>query len=105
MNHKNHNCSGECIMTNLKVFLGAVAVTATFTVAQVTAGFAATEIQWWHAMGGVNGERVNKIADDFNATQSDYKIVPVYKGNYTETMTAAIAAFRAKQQPHIVQAF
>jgi sn-glycerol 3-phosphate transport system substrate-binding protein len=66
---------------------------------------AAAEIQWWHAMGGVNGERVNKIADDFNASQSDYSIVPVYKGNYTETMTAAIAAFRAKQQPHIVQVF
>jgi len=66
---------------------------------------AATEIQWWHAMGGVNGERVNKIADDFNASQTDYKVVPVYKGNYTETMTAAIAAFRAKQQPHIVQVF
>jgi len=66
---------------------------------------AATEVQWWHAMGGVNGDRVNKIATDFNATQSEYEVVPVYKGNYTETMTAAIAAFRAKQQPHIVQVF
>ncbi len=66
---------------------------------------AAAEVQWWHAMGGVNGERVNKIAEDFNATQSDYKVVPVYKGNYTETVTAAIAAFRAKQHPHIVQVF
>jgi len=66
---------------------------------------AASEIQWWHAMGGVNGERVDKIAADFNATQSDYKVVPVYKGNYTETMTAAIAAFRARKQPHIVQVF
>ena len=66
---------------------------------------AATEVQWWHAMGGVNGERVNKIANDFNATQSEYKVVPSYKGNYTETMTAAIAAFRAKEQPHIVQVF
>ena len=66
---------------------------------------AATEIQWWHAMGGVNGERVNKIAEDFNASQSDYKVVPTYKGNYTETMTAAVAAFRAKKQPHIVQVF
>ncbi|MEP2716578.1 MAG: sn-glycerol-3-phosphate ABC transporter substrate-binding protein, partial [Pseudophaeobacter sp.] len=66
-----------------------------------TAGvaFAETEVQWWHAMGGANGERVNKIAEDFNATQSDYKVVPVYKGNYTETMTAAIAAFRAKEHP------
>ncbi|MCP4071866.1 MAG: sn-glycerol-3-phosphate ABC transporter substrate-binding protein UgpB [Hyphomicrobiales bacterium] len=70
-----------------------------------SSAFAAAEIQWWHAMGGVNGERVNKIAADFNATQSDYKVVPVYKGNYTETMTAAVAAFRAKKQPHIVQVF
>ena len=65
----------------------------------------AEEVQWWHAMGGVNGERVNKIANDFNATQSDYKVVPVYKGNYTETMTAAVAAFRARKHPHIVQVF
>ena len=69
------------------------------------AALAATEIHWWHAMGGVNGERVNKIAAAFNATQSDYVITPSYKGNYTETMTAAIAAFRAKEQPHIVQVF
>ena len=66
---------------------------------------AATEISWWHAMGGVNGERVNKIAADFNATQSAYKVVPVYKGNYTDTMTAAVAAFRAKKHPHLVQVF
>ena len=66
---------------------------------------AETEVHWWHAMGGTNGERVNKIADDFNASQSDYKVVPTYKGNYTETMTAAIAAFRAGEQPHLVQVF
>jgi sn-glycerol 3-phosphate transport system substrate-binding protein len=67
--------------------------------------YAQTELQWWHAMGGTNGERVNKIAADFNATQSGYKVVPVYKGNYTETMTAAIAAFRAGEQPNLVQVF
>ncbi len=70
-----------------------------------TSALAQTEIQWWHAMGGTNGERVNKIAEDFNASQSDYKLMPTYKGNYTETMTAAVAAFRAKKQPHIVQVF
>lgn len=67
--------------------------------------FAATEVVWWHAMGGKLGEKVNEIADGFNASQSDYTVVPVYKGNYTETMTAAIAAFRAGEQPHIVQVF
>ena len=73
--------------------------------AMASTAIAATEVQWWHAMGGVNGERVNKIAEDFNATQSDYKVVPIFKGNYTETMTAAIAAFRAQEHPHIVQVF
>jgi len=63
------------------------------------------ELQWWHAMTAVNGERVAKIASDFNATQSDYKIVPVFKGSYAETMTAAIAAYRAGNPPDIVQVF
>ena len=76
----------------------AISVSASMSIAQ-------TEIQWWHAMGGTNGERVDKIAADFNASQSNYKIVPSYKGNYTETMTAAVAAFRAKEHPHLVQVF
>jgi sn-glycerol 3-phosphate transport system substrate-binding protein len=63
------------------------------------------ELQWWHAMTAVNGDRINKIAADFNAMQSEYKVVPVFKGSYAETMTAAIAAFRAGNAPHIVQIF
>lgn len=65
--------------------------------------FAATEITWWHAMGGQLGETVNKIALDFNASQTEYKITPVFKGSYTETLTAGIAAFRANQSPNILQ--
>ena len=81
-----------------------LACTAAFALT-ATAAAAQTEISWWHAMGGTNGERVNKIAADFNASQSDYVVVPTYKGNYTETMTAAVAAFRAGEQPHLVQVF
>lgn len=66
---------------------------------------AVTEVQWWHAMGGELGERLGAIAEGFNGSQSEYRVVPVYKGNYTENMTAAIAAFRAGQHPHIVQVF
>jgi sn-glycerol 3-phosphate transport system substrate-binding protein len=74
--------------------------------ALTTSAFAdAVKVDWWHAMGGLNGERVNKISADFNASQSAYEIVPTYKGNYTETMTAAVAAFRAKEHPHLVQVF
>jgi sn-glycerol 3-phosphate transport system substrate-binding protein len=70
-----------------------------------TAASAQTEIQWWHAMGGQLGEALNALAEGFNKSQKDYKVVPVYKGTYTETMTATIAAFRARQHPHIVQVF
>src|SRR3984957_14543205 len=63
------------------------------------------ELQWWHAMTAVNGERVNKIAADFNALQTDYKIVPVFKGSYAETMTGAIAAYRSGNARAIVQIF
>ena len=66
---------------------------------------AATEIEWWHAMSGRLGEVVEEVAARFNASQSDYTLVPVYKGGYEDTMTATIAAFRAGEQPHIVQIF
>ncbi|MGY4301040.1 ABC-type glycerol-3-phosphate transport system substrate-binding protein [Bradyrhizobium sp. i1.4.4] len=64
---------------------------------------AATDIALWHAMSGELGRQLEKLAADFNASQSDYRIVPAYKGNYTETVTAAIFAFRSRSQPAIVQ--
>ncbi|MDJ0952023.1 MAG: sn-glycerol-3-phosphate ABC transporter substrate-binding protein UgpB [Alphaproteobacteria bacterium] len=75
------------------------------TGAAAAPALAQTEIQWWHAMGGALGERVADIAAGFNATQSDYKVVPTNKGNYTENMTAGIAAFRSGKPPHILQVF
>ena len=68
-------------------------------------GFAATEIQWWHAMTGANNETVNQLAKEFNESQGDYTVVPVFKGTYPETLNAGIAAFRAKQPPAIIQVF
>ena len=70
-----------------------------------TQALSATELQWWHAMGGRLGEVVNEVAENYNASQSDVVVVPTYKGGYEDTMTAGIAAFRAKEQPHIIQIF
>jgi sn-glycerol 3-phosphate transport system substrate-binding protein len=70
-----------------------------------TSALAQTEIQWWHSMTAVNGEWVNDLARQFNESQKDFKIVPTYKGQYDESMTAAIAAFRAGNAPHILQVF
>ncbi|HEX9903830.1 MAG TPA: sn-glycerol-3-phosphate ABC transporter substrate-binding protein UgpB [Propylenella sp.] len=75
--------------------------------AAITAGsaLAQTEIQWWHAMTGANNEVVETLAKEFNENQSDYKVVPVFKGTYPETLNAGIAAFRAGEPPHIIQIF
>jgi sn-glycerol 3-phosphate transport system substrate-binding protein len=82
-------------------FLRIAAAAAALTIA--SPALAATDIMWWHAMSGELGKQVDKLAADFNASQSEYRIVPSYKGNYTETVTAAIFAFRSRSQPAIVQ--
>jgi sn-glycerol 3-phosphate transport system substrate-binding protein len=66
---------------------------------------AQTEVSWWHAMSGRLGELLEDVAEGFNESQDDYRVVPSYRGSYTETMTGAIAAFRAGEQPHILQVF
>jgi sn-glycerol 3-phosphate transport system substrate-binding protein len=86
----------------LQAFLG---LAASAVVAFATPAQAVTELQWWHAMTGGNNDIVNKLAADFNASQSDYKVVPSFKGSYPDTMNAGIAAFRAGNAPHIIQVF
>ena len=69
----------------------------------VRPAFAATDIALWHAMPGELGYRIEKLAKDFNASQHDYRVVPTFKGLYTETMLAALFAMRVHQHPAIVQ--
>jgi sn-glycerol 3-phosphate transport system substrate-binding protein len=84
-----------------KLHLSAIALTA----ALALPAQAQTEIQWWHSMTGGLNDWVVDLANGFNASQKDYKVVPTYKGQYDESMTAAIAAFRAGNAPHILQVF
>ncbi|MET0428754.1 MAG: sn-glycerol-3-phosphate ABC transporter substrate-binding protein UgpB [Microvirga sp.] len=84
-----------------RTFLAALAV----GLATSTSAFAQTEIQWWHAMTGANNDVVNKLAEDFNNSQKDYKVVVSYKGQYADALNAGIAAFRAGNAPHILQVF
>lgn len=64
-----------------------------------------TKIVFWHAMTGANNDEIERIARDFNASQQDVELQPIFKGTYPETLTAAIAAWRAGQAPHVVQVF
>ncbi len=66
---------------------------------------AQTEIEFWHAFTGRLGELVAEQVETFNASQSDYTVTATHKGNYSETLNAGIAAFRAGEQPDILMVF
>ena len=86
-------------------YFGAAAAFAVTVGMTASPALAVTEIQWWHAMTGANNDVIVKLANDFNAAQGDYKVIPTYKGSYPDTMNAGIAAFRAGNAPHIMQVF
>lgn len=66
---------------------------------------AQTEVEFWHAFTGRLGELVAEQVETFNASQSDYAVTATHKGNYSETLNAGIAAFRAGEQPDILMVF
>ncbi|MDE0308192.1 MAG: sn-glycerol-3-phosphate ABC transporter substrate-binding protein UgpB [Albidovulum sp.] len=70
-----------------------------------SASSAATEINYWHAFTGRLGELVNEQVEAFNASQTGFVVNAFHKGNYSETLNAGIAAFRAGEQPHILMVF
>ena len=86
-------------LTSTYVFVVAALMLAT------SPAYARTDIQWWHALQAVLGERVNETASKFNASQTGYEVKPVFKGSYPEALNGAIAAYRAKQPPHVVQVY
>jgi sn-glycerol 3-phosphate transport system substrate-binding protein len=63
------------------------------------------QIEFWHGLTQPLGGILEKVAADFNASQTKYQVNATFKGSYPETMVAAIAAFRAGNAPHIVQMF
>ncbi len=85
----------------MKLSIAALAV-ATCVASPV---MAQTEVQFWHAFTGANGDRLAAQVELFNKSQDVYTVVPSVKGNYSEALNAGIAAFRAGEQPHILMVF
>ena len=75
------------------------------TMAFAAPALAQTEVEFWHAFTGRLGELVAEQVETFNNSQSDYTVVATHKGNYSETLNAGIAAFRAGEQPDILMVF
>ena len=86
-----------------KISIGALAVSSTLL--SPIAAYAETEVHFWHAFTGRLGELVAAQVEGFNASQDNYTVVQSHKGNYSETLNAGIAAFRAGEQPQILMVF
>lgn len=76
-----------------------------FTIGLSGSAWAQIELSWWHAIAGGNNNVIVRLAEEFNSAQTDYKVVPIYKGTYADTMSAGLSASRAGKAPHILQVF
>ena len=65
---------------------------------------AQTEIPFWHAMDGPAGRLLSQFAQEFNARQARYRVLPQYAGDYREAETKLVAALRAGTGPALFQA-
>jgi sn-glycerol 3-phosphate transport system substrate-binding protein len=92
-------------MRRRSFFAGAAALALARPAPAATPTAAPTRVLFWHAMNGALGEALNRLIDRFNRGQGEVEVVGVFKGGYPETLTAAIAAWRAGQAPHLVQVF
>lgn len=55
-------------------------------------------------MAGKLNQQLDQIVQQFNQSQNTYRVVAIYKGQYTTSLTTAAAAYRAHTAPAILQA-
>jgi len=63
------------------------------------------KFEMWHGLTGDLGGVVDQVCKRFNDSQSDYEIICTSQGSYDNALQNAIAAYRAKKNPTIVQIF
>ncbi|WP_179393772.1 ABC transporter substrate-binding protein [Lacticaseibacillus absianus] len=62
------------------------------------------EITYWHRMTGDWNKAQQKMIDDFNKSQRDYKVVAVSQGSYDALQQKIMAAAKSKTLPTMAQA-
>ncbi|MDR0623887.1 MAG: extracellular solute-binding protein, partial [Treponema sp.] len=65
---------------------------------------AKTKVVFWHAMGGKNGEAINKLITEFNSSQNAIEVEGQYQGNYDDAITK-IRATQKGAGPDIMQLY
>ena len=62
-----------------------------------------TEIIFWTALSGKNGDAIQHLADEFNASQTQWKVSPEYQGTYYDITAKLQAAVVSGETPEITQ--
>ncbi len=90
-----------------RTLLGAVALMALAAPAQLDTAWAGgkTKIDFWYGNSGDISKVVQQVCQNFNDSQKDYEVVCTSQGTYAAAVQNTIAAYRAQQQPTIVQVF
>lgn len=67
---------------------------------------AKVKVEFWHALGGHIGRDVlTQFIDDFNASQDQVEVVPIYQGSYNDVLNQYRLAVQAGKTPHLVHVF
>ena len=64
-----------------------------------------TEIIFWHAMGGVNGEATEALVKAFNESQNDIVVKSEYQGTYDDMITKLKATMQSGGMPDVCQMY
>ncbi|WP_228728240.1 ABC transporter substrate-binding protein [Brevibacillus composti] len=59
------------------------------------------EIDFWYALGGRNGEMIEKMVKEFNESHKHIVVKPSYQGSYYENHAKVLAAVSAGNQPDV----
>ncbi len=62
-----------------------------------------TVINFWHCMGGDNGERIERMVDRFNKSQDKIEVKATYQGSYEEGNAKLQTAIAGGTAPDIAQ--
>ncbi|MUG85057.1 extracellular solute-binding protein [Paenibacillus timonensis] len=75
------------------------ATTGTETAAANAGG--KTTVQFWHSLGGKNGEYMDALIQRFNESHNDIEVVGTYQGGYDETVTKLQQAVASNTAPDV----
>lgn len=64
-----------------------------------------TEIVFWHAMGGVNGQAIDSLVKNFNESQKNVHVTAQFQGTYDDELTKLKTSMQGNSGPDVCQIY